>query len=138
MRLPIDIARAAIGVAAGFYFISLIPIYGAPFVGCDASGFMTLEFGCSDWPEFARGFVLVACFAIAPRRFRLPLVAVAILLIVAALGGVEYVKTGLFEYHSPVDAVFRFLAGLPVLLGGLGAYALYMSLGKITAGRAAN
>ena len=125
-RLPLDQARAAIGAAAGLYLLSLIPLYGALFGGCDAAGFATLQLGCSDWPEFLRGFVFVACCAVAPRQFYLALIATVIVFAVAALGGAAYVGAGQFGYSSPRDAVFVFLAGLPVFLGGLVAYVFHL------------
>ena len=134
-----DIARTLIAISAALYLPGLIPIYNAPFNGCGGtpgfvssfvSGFTTLQWGCSDWPEFLRGFIFVSAAAVGPSWLKLPVIALLILLLIAGLGGVDLMSTGLGIADSLADQVFHLLAGLPILLGGVFAFLLYIGIVK--------
>ncbi len=132
MRISLSVARTTLSIAAGVVFASQIPVYDHPFGGCEVSGFLTLQVGCSDLPEFLRGFLFVACFALAPRQYRLPLLATTVLLVVAVFGGLPNIMTGQAEYSAIIDGVFVMMVGLPIFIGGLMAYALYVLFLKMS------
>ena len=122
--LASGISRAVAGVALGFIVASLIPVYSAPFGGCDATGWLALEPGCAHWPEALRGFLFVAGIALLSTRWFLPILAVIALLIASLHGGIEHIQTGEHLYVN--HATSAFLVGYPLVAGGLLALALWV------------
>ncbi len=118
-----NIFRAILGLSAGILGAALIPVYSAPFSGCEATGFLADEAGCSSWPEFMRGFVFVICCTLAPVEYRLPLIALLVLFLLAFLGGVESIMTGEYFRFSTTEpfSLFAYWA----LIGGFLAYVVY-------------
>ena len=102
----------------------IVPYYGAPFEGCDTSGYSTLKLGCSNWPEVARGFGFVVLLTtIGPSHRFFYLVA---LLLLACLSVVNQIVTGtLSTESSDGEMLFVLKQSLQILFGGLIAFALY-------------
>lgn len=120
MKLVSNLIRALIGIALGVIGFALIPSYGGPFIGCEGSRWLTLELGCSYWPEILRGALFVLPIAIlAPRHWILPVIAVALLFILSFLGGIEGIQTGRYlSIGSIADIYHLFLGSYQNFLGG--------------------
>lgn len=117
------LAGAILGVALGVLGFGLVPVFGAPFIGCGESAFgrWGLAAGCSLWPEVLRGGLLVAPIAwLAPRAWRLPVVAVAVLVMLSFVGGIGALAHGPgVPLDSPAALLDAFMQGFPNALGGL-------------------
>lgn len=117
------LAGAILGVALGVLGFGLVPVFGAPFIGCGESAFAGWSFvaGCGIWPEVLRGGLLVAPIAwLAPRAWRLPVVAVAVLVMLSFVGGFGAPAHGHgVPLDSPGALLDAFMQGFPNALGGL-------------------
>lgn len=123
MRSIIPFLGMLLGIVVGTAFIAAIPDYGAPFGGCASHGFATLELGCTLWLDVFRGFgfvFLVAC--IGPNRWRPQLWAGGVVIIVASMGGLSAMKSGLHLdiFSHPENIVYHWTGtSLAIFLGGL-------------------
>lgn len=118
--------RVVAGITLAFFWIAVIPVYGEPFDGCKVSGYLTLQLGCSVWPQFISGFgfVLIAA-VIAPSKARLHYVAVVVIVVITLLGGFEGLKTGvLYDVSCLDDRVAIAAAAYPLAVGGLMVFLL--------------
>lgn len=115
----VDIARACAGVALGCFGFAVIPVFGMPFDGCEHGRWLVLSPACGHWPELLRGFLFVLPIALlVPARWMFPVVAILILLCFALVGGAAGFQTG--EHIYPAGPRLQyFMAGYPLLLGGL-------------------
>ena len=115
-----QLGKALAGVALGCLGLSLVPMYGKPFVGCESSGWLALTPGCSHWPEAFRGFLFVFPISLlASARASLPLGAMLFLLVLSLLGGLEPLKGGeTFGSNPLANLPAAFAMGYPVLAGG--------------------
>ena len=134
MRLISDVARIVFCIVAGLLFLSQMPIYSMPAAGCDVSGFLTLSSGCSSWPDFLYGLCFVLLFWVAgPKRARPHLWGIAILFLVAAMGGPISIRHG--AYLELFDGSTAGLIGWKgpssaLALGGLTAWLLVLFIQK--------
>ena len=129
LKVSLNVIRMLSAGAIAVWAFGLIPLYGAPFGGCEHSGFTTPYLACSSWPEFFRGTLFVLPFAmLTPSKWKLPLVAGAALLVVALLGGADSLKTQQYlPIVSPMDLFWGFYLGYPLFLGG--SFVVVMWLG---------
>lgn len=129
-RVALDLARLLAGLAVAVAFLAGRDIYGAPFGGCEVSGFLTLQPGCSSWRESFEGFVVVLVIGIiGGRRIRAGLIGLVIVLVLAILGGLQAISHGdhLHVLESPGEVIFGWAwLSSPLLLGGVAAYGLML------------
>lgn len=110
--------------------LGLIPIHSAPFGGCNTSGYSTLLLGCSDWPEFSRGFLLITSLALlSQHKSFLSLFGLCIALVISMCGGIVLIKTGLapsyfLRHFQEISQHFNH----PLFIGALSAYSIYLFL----------
>lgn len=133
MRLFKDLLFAVVGVAAGVAVLALMPIYGAPFVGCEATGFRTVVPGCSLWPDYFTGLLMAFVVAVAvPARLRPAFWGLALVSFAAALGGPAAIKSGahLEFFHAREMAPYWRGSGLALLLGGVSGLALTSGIAR--------
>lgn len=132
MRSIIPYFRMLLGIVVGTAFIGNVPLYDMPFTGCASHGFVTLEAACTLWFDVLIGFgfvFLVAC--IGPNRWRSQLWAGAAVIIVASMGGLSAMKSGLHLdiFSHPENMVYLWMGpGLATFLGGLLGVGLYYLL----------
>lgn len=87
--------RDAISIFTSFMMFFLIPMYGLPFSGCPKIGYTTLELGCSSWPEFSRGALLVIpILLISNHKFLLSTLSILFTLVLATFGGLYNIRVG--------------------------------------------
>jgi hypothetical protein len=125
-----DIAKAIAGVVFGCLGFAVVPVFGAPFLGCDNAGWLVLASACGHWPETLRGFLFVLPIAVlAPARWLLPVLANILLLAIALAGGASAVQSGDHLFSS--GGIFHsFELGHPILVGGLLAFCLGLLFGR--------
>lgn len=132
MRSIIPFFRMLLGIVVGTAFIGNVPHYDMPFTGCTSYGFVTLEVGCTLWFDVLIGFgfvFLVAC--IGPNRWRPQLWAGAAVIIVASMGGLSAMQTGMHLdlFSRPENMVHLWMGpGLATFLGGALGVGLYYLL----------
>jgi hypothetical protein len=132
MRFIISFSRMLLGIVVGTAFIGNVPLYDMPFTGCTSYGFVTLEVGCTLWFDVLIGFgfvFLVAC--IGPKRWQPQLWAGAAVIIVASLGGLSAIQSGLHLniFSHPEHMIYLWMGpGLATFLGGLLGVGLYYLL----------
>lgn len=124
------VLRIIVVLVLSIVWVGLIPIYGQPFGGCDFAGYATLELVCSSWPEFLRGFGFVLIWlAITPARIWL---YVLVLSLLAVLSVMEQIRFGSLWYAQSGDELVAALAyGLPIITGGLVAFAMYFGIRRV-------
>ena len=130
MSIYVDLLRIITAFGLAFVWCGLIPIYGTPFGGCTVQGYLTLELGCSSWPEFLVGFGAVLIIAvISPYRARMHFVAVGLFAFVAILGGFSNIGLAyLPSFSRPIDWLYLAYHGSPVFFGSLTALLLVLGL----------
>ena len=122
--------RIVVALVTSIVWTGLIPVFGMPFGGCDAYGCTTFELGCSAWPEFIRGFGFVLIWlVIAPSRKWLYVLA---LILLAVLSVFHEIKMNGFTLLQSADGILLAVSqGLPILLGGLTAFGMYVAVRQI-------
>ena len=128
------VLRLILSVVVGLVFIALMPIYDEPFGGCQVEGFATLELGCSLWPDVLLGLgtVLLVAF-IGPNQLRPYFWGLAIVTVVAVLGGPSGIKSGMHLdiLSQPANLLFYWRgSGLAVFLGGLLGIGIFLGLAR--------
>ncbi len=123
--------RIVVALVLSIVWAGLIPIFGEPFGGCNAHGYVTFELGCISWPEFVRGFGFVLIFmAIAPARISLHVVALTLLAVLSVSQEVRF--NGLTPLQSADGLLLALARGLPIILGGLVAVGMYFGIRQFT------
>lgn len=122
--------RIVVALVMSIAWVGLIPIYGEPSGGCYTSGYATLEYGCSSWPEFIRGFGFVLIWlAIAPASMWLYFLVLTLL---AVLSVMEQIRIGSLWYaQSAGEMVAVLTQGFPIITGGLVAFATYSGIRQV-------
>jgi hypothetical protein len=128
VRVLVDALRLFAGTLLGLLSTGLMPLYNQPYGGCPVRGFATMENGCSSWPDLFVGMwvvLVVAC--IGPNRLRPHLWGLAVVAVVAALGGPLAISEGMhLSIVRPDEMMYYWRgAGLALLLGGLLGSALF-------------
>lgn len=133
----LDIVRSSAGVVLAFLWVGQIPLYSAPFGGCESAEFLSFEPGCSLWPEFLLGFGFVGLIALfAPKRFHLHVAALALVALVSLLGGPEWFFQGDFPSVGTLkELVVIAWYGSSPFFGGLLAMTLFLLVDKMSSGK---
>lgn len=106
-KLQIEIVIGAIGICLIAFLVASFPIFNEPFGGCAGYRVLTIEPGCSIWPEIllGSGVALVAWLTLSP--FPLARYAVLALIIgMGLMGGPEVFKLGL---PRDLDSLFHYI-----------------------------
>ena len=129
--------RVLVALSLAVWWVSLLPIHSEPFSGCEVRGFLTLQSGCSDWPQFLRGFGLVLIAGvIAPGKFKPQYLALITVLLVAPFAGFEGLRLGLhLDVDGISDLVGGFLDASPLVIGACFALVLDTGVRSIVNGR---
>ncbi len=140
MRAIVTILRVFAAIILALLWVGLFPIYSDPFAGCDSYGYLTLQEGCSNWPQFFRGFgfVLIAA-VIAPSRIHLHYVAIVVIGIATLFGGFEGLRLGgHFDVHSLNDLAGQAFRTYHLFVGGLLALLLFLGVKLVIEGHETN
>jgi hypothetical protein len=122
MRACVDVLRVVAGAMLGLVLMGLMPLYNQPYGGCPVRGFATMERGCSSWPDFLVGMMIVLVVAlIGPNRLRPQLWGLVVVMILAVPGGPLAIKQGMhLNLLRPDEMMYYWSgAGLALFLGGL-------------------
>ena len=128
-----DLVLIVLALVLAVSYAAQISVYNMPFGGCDSSRWMTLEPGCSAWPDFAHGAVFCVLFAaLTPRRYQLPLFVVVFAAIVACLGGPLNMRTMEVRFIESFEGyIALFVQGTPLFLGALTIWILQVLCHKL-------
>jgi hypothetical protein len=115
--------RVVVIIVTILLIVASINIYDQPFVGCENYSIFGLQvFGCSVWPHFARGLALVSIFWILlPFTSFSKYFGFIIVLILAVLGGLEAIQSGLHLelFNNPSSLQHYWVYhGVPSVVGG--------------------
>ena len=115
--------RIILSVVVAIGFLALLPVYDEPFGGCQVPAYLTLDPACSAWLDFGAGFGAVLLLAIlGPSESRPHLWDLAVVILLAALGGVSAVKSGAYLsfWSDPASLVALWReTGFAIALGGV-------------------
>lgn len=129
----IIILKIIAAIVISVIWLPIIPIYGAPFGGCEANGFLTLKIGCSEWPEFIRGFVFIIILSLICKKYiSVAIIGLCVIGLISVLGGFELIWQGeIYRFQSVERLYFSVTEGFPLLFGGFIALLLGQYINKI-------
>ena len=132
MRVTTCVCRVIAAITLVILWLGAIPLYGTPFVGCSEIGYFAVTAGCSNWPEFIRGFgVVLICAVVGPAQVYLHYFSLLFLAVVTVLGGFTNINSGEhLEIGGLPDLLDSALFGLPLFVGGVIAFVLYLGVRK--------
>jgi hypothetical protein len=125
--------RLILSILVGITLIAVMPIYDEPFGGCAIGGYITLDLGCTLWLDVLLGFVIVSIVSwIGPNCWQPHVWGMALVILVASLGGISAIKSGVYldivSHPANISYYWKEEASLATLLGGILGIGFYYLL----------